>query len=177
MPCWVAWHLSPLPLARSHLPEFAHRGRDERKALNAADSLWLPAVVCILLFVILGYFTTDVFVRLGVDPGIAPLGAGVAVLLVAWFLNKGLSGWAFMMTGLTIALSTITIFQGLFPRVMISSLNHAWDLTIHNASSSPYTLTVMCWIAITFVPIVLGYQIWNYWIFRQRLSQPREHYE
>ena len=55
-----------------------------------------------------------------------------------------------------------TIFLGLFPRVMISSLNPAWDLTISNASSSPYTLTVMTIIALIFVPIVLLYQAWNY---------------
>ena len=74
------------------------------------------------------------------------------------------------MTGLTILLSTLTIFLGLFPRVMISSLNPAWNLTIYNASSSPYTLTVMSIIALTFVPFVLAYQIWNYWVFRKRLS-------
>jgi cytochrome d ubiquinol oxidase subunit II len=62
------------------------------------------------------------------------------------------------------------VFLGLFPRVMISSLNPAWNLTIYTASSSPYTLTVMSWIALGFVPIVLAYQIWNYWVFRQRLS-------
>ncbi|WP_126630313.1 cytochrome d ubiquinol oxidase subunit II [Dictyobacter alpinus] len=150
-------------------------GEMRERALKAAKRLWAPAVICVFLFVGLGYFTTDVFGRLGVDPGIAPLGAGVALLLVLWLLQRGHSGWAFCMTGLTIALSTLTIFQGLFPRVMISSLNPAWNLTIYNASSSPYTLTIMSWIAITFVPIVLAYQIWNYWVFRQRLQKPIEH--
>jgi cytochrome d oxidase, subunit II (cydB) len=146
------------------------------KAMHAARILWIPAVICVFLFVIIGYFVTDVFVRLGIDPGVAPLGAGVALLLVLWFLRNGHSGWAFTMTGLTIALSTITVFSGLFPRVMISSLNPAWDLTIYNASSSPYTLGVMTWVALTFVPIVLLYQIWNYWVFRKRLTQPVQHY-
>lgn len=79
------------------------------------------------------------------------------------------------MTGLTIVLATLTIFLGLFPRVMISSLNPAWDLTITNASSSPYTLIVMSWVALIFVPIVLAYQGWNYWVFRQRVSHPTDH--
>jgi cytochrome d ubiquinol oxidase subunit II len=150
-------------------------GAIRAKALQAARWAWIPAVVCVFLFVIVGYFATDVFGRLGIDPGVAPLGAGVALLLVLWLLNHGHSGWAFTMTGLTIALSTITIFQGLFPRVMISSLNPAWNLTIYNASSSPYTLTVMSWVAVSFVPVVLAYQIWNYWVFRKRLTQPAEH--
>lgn len=140
------------------------------RAHRVAGRLWLPAVILVFLFVIVGYFVTDVFVRLGVDPGVAPLGAGVALLATGWFISIKHNGWAFVMTGLTIALSTITVFLGLFPRVMISSLNPAWNLTIYNASSSPYTLGVMSWIALIFVPIMLAYQIWNYWIFRQRLG-------
>lgn len=140
------------------------------RAYKAANRAWLPAVILIFAFVIVGYFTTDVFVRLGVDPGVAPLGAGAALLSVGWFVRARHIGWAFIMTGLTIVLSTLTVFLGLFPRVMISSLNPNWNLTIYNASSSPYTLTVMSWIAIGFVPIVLAYQAWNYWVFRKRLG-------
>lgn len=141
------------------------------KAQRLAQRFWLPATVLVLLFVVVGYFTTDVFVRLGVDPGVAPLGAGSALISVILFLNAGRYGWAFIMTGLTIALSTLTVFLGLFPRVMISNLNPSWDLTIYTASSSPYTLTVMSWIALGFVPIVLIYQGWTYWVFRHRVSQ------
>jgi cytochrome d ubiquinol oxidase subunit II len=145
-------------------------GEIQTRAYRVADRFWLPAVVLVLLFVVIGYFTTDVFVRLGVDPGVAPLGAGAALLSAGWFIKQRRIGWAFLMTGLTIIFSTLTVFLGLFPRVMISSLNSAWDLTIYNASSSPYTLTVMTWVALIFVPIVLLYQGWNYWIFRQRLG-------
>lgn len=145
-------------------------GEIQTRAFRAADRVWLPAVVLVLLFVFVGYFTTDVFVRLGVDPGVAPLGAGATLLSAGWFIKHRRAGWAFLMTGSTIILSTLTIFLGLFPRVMISSLDPAWDLTIYNASSSPYTLTVMTWVALIFVPIVLLYQGWSYWIFRQRLG-------
>lgn len=146
------------------------------RAHRAASRFWLPAVVLVLLYVVIGYFVTDVFGRLGVDPGIAALGAGAALLSAGWFVAARRSGWAFLMTGLTIALSTLAIFQGLFPRVMISSLNPAWNLTVYNASSSPYTLTVMSWLAIGFVPVVLAYQAWNYWVFRKRLGKPSSHH-
>ncbi len=146
----------------------------QEKAFKVAERLWLPAVILVFLYVIIGYFTTDVFVRLGVDPGVAPLGAGAALLSVYWFVKHRHSMWAFAMTSITILLSTLTIFLGLFPRVMISSLNSNWDLTVYNASSSPYTLTIMSWLAITFVPIVLAYQGWNYWVFHRRLSVEAE---
>ena len=74
------------------------------------------------------------------------------------------------MTCLAIALSTITIFMALFPRVMVSSLDPAWSLTIYNASSTPYTLKIMTVVAGIFVPIVLAYQAWTYWVFRHRIT-------
>ncbi len=54
---------------------------------------------------------------------------------------------------------------------MVSSLNPAWDLTIYNASSTPYTLGIMSIVALIFVPIVLLYQGWTYWIFRKRIGK------
>jgi cytochrome d ubiquinol oxidase subunit II len=62
------------------------------------------------------------------------------------------------------------LFGTLFPRVLPSTLNAAYDLTIYNASSSQYTLQVMSVIALTLVPIVLAYQAWTYWVFRKRLT-------
>lgn len=140
------------------------------RAQKIARTIWLPAVILIAAFVASGYFVTSVFNRLGVDPGIAPLGAGMALLVSGWLIRSNHFGWAFLMTGVTIVLSATTIALALFPNVMISSLNPAWNLTIYTASSSPYTLTVMSIIALTLVPFVLVYQIWNYWIFRQRIG-------
>jgi len=74
------------------------------------------------------------------------------------------------MNSLTIALTVVTTFRGLYPRVMVSSLNPDWSLTVSNASSTPYTLRVMSIIALVLVPIVLLYQGWNFYIFRKRVS-------
>lgn len=145
-------------------------GKMLERAIRTANRLWLPTVVLVVLFVVAGYFATDIFSRLGVNPGVAPVGAAAALLSVGWFVRVRHTGWAFTMTGLTIALSTLTVFQGLYPRVLISSLDPAYSLTVYTASSSQYTLGVMSWVAITFVPIVLAYQIWNYWVFRKRLG-------
>lgn len=137
-----------------------------------ARLLWLPVSVLVFAFVIAGYFATDVFPRLGFDPGVAPLLAGGALISIGWLLAERRHGWAFIMMAAMLVLSIATLFLGLFPRLMVSSLNPAWDLTTTNASSSPYTLTVMSIIALTLVPIVLLYQGWNYYIFRQRVTRP-----
>jgi len=147
------------------------------KAQTAATRLWLPTVALVFLFSGAGYYATDMFRGRGIGPGVVSLGAGVALLLAGWFIRKGYNGWVFVMTGLTIAFSAITVSLGLYPRLMVSSLNPDWSLTIYSASSSPYTLKVMTIVALIFVPIVLLYQGWSYWVFRERIGseQPLEY--
>jgi cytochrome d ubiquinol oxidase subunit II len=85
-----------------------------------------------------------------------------------------MEGWSFALVALNIVLTQVTFFSLMFPNVMISSLNPAWNLTIYNASSSQYTLTVMSIVALIFVPIVLAYQGWTYYMFRKRISTDKK---
>jgi len=63
-----------------------------------------------------------------------------------------------------------TLFTSLYPRVMVSSPDFANSLTVDGSSSSHYTLTVMTVVALIVTPIVLLYQGWTYYVFRQRLG-------
>lgn len=96
--------------------------------------------------------------------------AAVALLGALWMNVQGREGWAFIGTAVTIAMAVATYFLILFPNVMPSSTNEAYNLTIENASSTDYTLQVMTIVAVIFTPIVLIYQSWTYWIFRKRLT-------
>ena len=144
------------------------------RALAATKRIGPITTVAVALFVVATPFMTDAYERLGVDPGVVPISAAGALLAAGWLVHRSRMGWAFVLTCLSIALSTITVFMSLFPRVMVSSLNPDWSLTIYNASSSSYTLTVMSIVALIFVPIVLGYQAWSYWVFRKRISTQSE---
>jgi cytochrome d ubiquinol oxidase subunit II len=97
-----------------------------------------------------------------------------AVALVGGILANrvGREGWAFLGTALTIALAVVTLFVALFPNVMPSSTDPAFSLTVTNASSTPYTLSIMTVVALVFTPIVLVYQGWTYWVFRKRVAGP-----
>ncbi|AJY75503.1 cytochrome d ubiquinol oxidase subunit II [Paenibacillus beijingensis] len=143
----------------------------QNNARSVAMGIGAWTTVLLLLFVVLSYIQTDMFTRNGINPGAVPVLAGLALFSVQFFLRNKKDGWAFIMTGLTIVLSTVTVFTALFPRVMISSINSDFSLTIHNAASGPYTLKVMTIVALTTVPFVLAYQIWNYWVFRKRVSR------
>jgi cytochrome d ubiquinol oxidase subunit II len=142
----------------------------QERARRAAQRLWLPTVAALLALLVATYFATDILSRLGVNPGVVPLSGVAAILLAGYFLRRQRDGWAFAMTVVAIAVAVITAFMILFPRVMVSSLDPAYSLTIYNASSSHYTLRVMSIVAVVFVPIVLAYQAWSYWVFRKRLS-------
>ncbi len=71
---------------------------------------------------------------------------------------------------MTITLAVATLFGDLWPAVLPSSTAAAYSLTVHNASSSHYTLTVMTWVAVIFTPVALAYQGWTYRVFRHRIT-------
>ncbi len=141
------------------------------RAHKAAARLWLPTVIIVVVFVVLSYVETDIFRQIGVNPGLDALGAGIALLAAGWFLREQRHGWAFIMTGLTIVLTVSTVFRGLYPRVMVSSLNPDWSLTVHNAASGEYTLGVMLLVVLVFLPVVLIYQVWSYRVFWGRIRR------
>ena len=146
--------------------------RDRARA--AARKVYWAAATAVVLLAITTYIYTDISTKIGVNPGIVPIGAVVVLLFSIYFIKRRREGWAFAFTGLHIALVQVGFFTLMFPRVMISSSNPAWSLTIHNASSSQYTLGVMSIIALIFLPIVLAYQAWTYYIFRRRVTAKRE---
>ena len=80
-------------------------------------------------------------------------------------------GLSFTLMVFTIITAVGALFAALFPNVLPSSTNAAFSLTIQNASSSQYTLTVMTWVAVIMIPFVLAYQTWTYWVFRKRVSR------
>jgi cytochrome d ubiquinol oxidase subunit II len=96
----------------------------------------------------------------------------------AWLLALGAAylrreAIAFFASSLTIGLAVASLFLALFPDVMPSTTDPAYSLTTTNAASTPYTLTIMTVVAVVFVPVVLIYQGWTYYVFRKRVTVPR----
>jgi cytochrome d ubiquinol oxidase subunit II len=97
--------------------------------------------------------------------------AAVAALVGAVIANRrGREGWAFLGTATGIALAVATLFAGLYPDVLPSTVDPAHSLTVDNAAATPYTLRILSWVALFFAPLVLLYQGWTYWVFRRRLD-------
>lgn len=139
------------------------------------DAVYFAARLALPVTLVVGVFGAWTQLFYGKDwtwlvLGVALVAQITAVMLV-W--SRGGDGWAFACTATVVVAVVVLLFGSLYPNLVPSTLNPAWSLDVHNASSSPYTLTVMSWAALIFAPLVIGYQAWTYWVFRQRISADR----
>ena len=113
---------------------------------------------------------THIVAGKGFWPNPVEIGIVLAVIAAAWLAHDRHHGWAFTASTITIGLAMLTLFTDLYPNVMISSTNSAYNLTIANTASPSYTLKLMSIVAVVFLPVVLAYTAWNYYVFRKRIS-------
>jgi cytochrome d ubiquinol oxidase subunit II len=141
------------------------------RAALAARRLAIPAVVVVTAFlaatvaVAMDRNDRDLF------PVVLPAAVGVAALLAAAALVHGRrSGWAFAASAVATVAWVVTVFTGLYPRVLVSHPDFGNSLTISGAAAGHYALSVITVVAAICVPIVLLYQGWTYHVFRARLG-------
>ena len=142
-------------------------GRAER----ASRRLAVPAALVAALF--LSWTVAVAMDRNDKDlfPPVLPAIIGIAAMLLAViFMRSGRNGRAFAMTGIGAISVVATLFVSLYPRVMVSNPDFGNSLTVDGAASSHYALQVMSIAALIFVPLVLAYQGWTYYVFRQRVG-------
>jgi cytochrome d ubiquinol oxidase subunit II len=103
--------------------------------------------------------------HVGVTAVAVGIAAGVAAVAVPVLLRTR-SRWAFGLHGAVIALVLAMLFLDLYPSVLVSSTNSAFNLTLASAASGTYTLKVMTVVAAVLIPTVLAGQAWVYRVFR-----------
>jgi cytochrome d ubiquinol oxidase subunit II len=114
-----------------------------------------------------------IWTQLAHGPGWTWLAVAVAALALLGTVRttrERREGTTFALTCLALVAAVVLLFGSLYPDVMPSTTDPAYSLTVQNASSTPYTLTVMTWVAVALTPFVLLYQGWTYWVFRRRIS-------
>jgi cytochrome d ubiquinol oxidase subunit II len=141
-------------------------GELRERAATAARPLGWVAIALVVGFVIWTLSlnsSTDV-------PGPVQVLAVIAVVFAARLASSDHDGWAFTASAVAIAATVGSIFIDLYPRVMVSSTNAAYNLTVNNAASGHYALVVMSIVTVIFLPLVLLYQGWSFYIFRARVG-------
>lgn len=147
-------------------------GSLQTRALAASGILWVAVACMLVLFLIMTFFYTNLFKNYFSMPWllILPLLAILALLLVPRMLNAGKLWGAWASSGAFILLVTFFGVLGMYPAMLISSLDSAATITAFNGSSTANTLEIMLWVCICVVPIVLLYQIWMYHLFSKPVS-------
>jgi cytochrome d ubiquinol oxidase subunit II len=138
------------------------RERSRRILVRWSPLLLLPLVAWVLI----------VQVQTGKWWSWALVVLAVVAVVFAWVnARAGREGRAFIGFSSFLTLGAAAIFSAVYPVVMPSSIDRAYDLTISNASSGDYTLMVMTIVTAFGLPLVLLYQGWSYWVFRRRLGE------
>lgn len=143
------------------------------RALKLAKSIWPVLTVVAVIFLVASWFATPLYQNFLARPILfAVILVTVAALLsVRLFLSQENGFKAWFASALTIVGATFFGVIGLYPNLFPSSIDPAFSLSAHNASSSPLTLKIMLVVVILFVPLVLAYQIWTYHLFKGKVKQ------
>lgn len=144
------------------------------RAQGVAEKLGIPMIVVTVVWVVWAFFASTMFENVLAIVFVAL--AAVLMILSVLFTKKHASGKAFICIGLAIACCVAGVFAGMFPNIMISTIDPAYSLDIYNAASSPKTLSFMTKVALTLVPVVLAYQIWSFYVFRARVTKKKLKY-
>jgi cytochrome d ubiquinol oxidase subunit II len=142
-----------------------------QRAARAFALRWAPVAALPLLA-----WAGLVHLRYGTAVTAALWAVAAVSAVVAWArLKVGREGQGFAAWGTTLVAAAATVFGAAYPVVLPSTIDPAFDVTVAGASVSDYTLTVMTWAAGIGLPVVLAYQAWTYWVFRQRLTAEPVH--
>jgi cytochrome d ubiquinol oxidase subunit II len=96
--------------------------------------------------------------------------AALGCMALAWrLMRKDKELGALLASGGVIGLLIVSVGVGVYPNLLISKLDPAYNLTIFNAASAPNTLMVMLIITAIGMPFVLLYTFGVYYIFRGKV--------
>jgi len=147
-------------------------GSLNQRAAAVAKILWPILLIVAVIFLVATAFATRLYDNYLAHPAlfIVILATVAGLLGIRISLARGVYFKAWFFSALTIVGATFFGVIGLFPNLFPSSLDAAYNLTAHNASSSPLTLKIMLTVVIIFVPIVLIYQAWAYSLFKNKIT-------
>jgi cytochrome d ubiquinol oxidase subunit II len=149
------------------------------KMASYASKAWIGLIVLYLIATIATFFTSS-FLFDGVFKNPLFWILLVAVFASIFYIPVGLKGnkfgKAFIASSTLIAAMIGLAAVSLFPRLVPSSINLANSLTVYNASSTERTLFTMLIIALIGMPLVIGYTIFIYRVFKGKVVITHDSY-
>jgi cytochrome bd ubiquinol oxidase subunit II len=150
-------------------------GELKKRVAGVTGVLWVPLAAASVIFLIATWFSTHLYDNYLKAPVlmILPLAAVGALFAIRVFIGRAQWWKAWTSSAVFIAMVTLFGVTGLYPNLLISSINPAFSLTAFNSSSSHLTLTIMLVVALIFVPVVIAYQAWTYLFFAKGEAEAR----
>ncbi|MFA5865541.1 MAG: cytochrome d ubiquinol oxidase subunit II [Phycisphaerae bacterium] len=155
------------------------QGNLNNLAISQAKNFWWLMLVALIVFLPASAFATNLYHNYRHHPIllIFPIIIIAALILIRIFLATKSTWKAFFASAGMIFFITIAAFTGLYPNIVPSTLNPSYSLTIQNAASSNLTLKIMLIVVSIFVPIIILYQAWANYIFRNKVSEKEAIYD
>lgn len=154
-------------------------GAQHERMTRTATGAWVAVIVLFLAATMATYFAAPYLLEDSLGNPLIWLFLVLLLGSLAYLpvgIKAGRGGWSFTASSAVIASLLGLSAVSLFPRLVPSSLDLAYSLTVYNASSSPYTLNAMLIIALIGVPIVLAYTIFIYRVFKGKVVFDEESY-
>jgi cytochrome d ubiquinol oxidase subunit II len=147
-------------------------GRLQTRALATVAFCWPIMLILLVAFLVLTAIYTRLYDNYLAMPALfaLPLLALAGLVGLRVMLNAGKLWLAWACSALFIIGVTFFGVMGMFPGMIISSLDPAATITAFNGASSQLTLKIMLGVALVMVPIVLLYQFWMYRLFSKPVT-------
>jgi cytochrome bd ubiquinol oxidase subunit II len=146
---------------------------------SVAKKIWPLVLLLAVIFLLASLRVTNLYDNYVANPVLFLIPALAVLALLATRVFMAMSSWwkAFMASAVTIVSTTLFGVVGLYPNLIPSTIDPRFSMTVTNSSSSPLTLKIMLGVALTFVPIVIAYQVWVHFLFKDKLGDEEVAYE
>ncbi|MCU0599828.1 MAG: cytochrome d ubiquinol oxidase subunit II [Desulfobacterales bacterium] len=154
-------------------------GQLQNRAASTAAKIW-PVLLCVIVaFLVASWFSTHLYANYLKTPVlfIVLALAVVALIGVRVFISQKQYFKAWFASAATIISATFFCIIGLYPNLFPSSMAPGFSLTAYNSSSSQLTLTIMLVVVAIIIPMVIAYQVWAYYLFKDKLTPKDLAYE
>jgi len=149
------------------------------RSKSTALKLWPFLLISALLFLGASWFFTKLYDNYLSNPILfLDILLTVAALFASRFFIKNNDFFkAWFSSSIVILGSVFFGIIGLYPNMLPSNISTEFSITAYNASSSPLTLKIMLVVVIIFIPAVIAYQAWAYYLFRGKVTKEDLAYE
>lgn len=147
------------------------------RAVVTAKGLWFLLLAVTLAFLVMTDSYTLLYTNYQFMPELLvfPILAVISLILIQFMLKKDKLLMAWICSAIFILSVTFFGVLGMYPSLIISSINPVYSVTIMNGSSSPLTLKIMLGVVLFCIPIVLAYQAWVYYTFAHKVTPESLH--